>query len=169
MSNVIKHLFFFLFMAFILLGCDSLDSEREFENKEFYNKEVNRDILKSYFPKQQNYNFSTSGNSPYIKGDCPSIGEDKKLTFQFGLTDTTILKGITVLNVFIEKKDSLNSKQIWRPIIDQYFVPDLINQVQIKNELPKGQYKVWLGFYLTKDSVEIYPKLYKKICYLEVE
>jgi hypothetical protein len=163
-----------LFSFILLIGCENLNSEREFENsssiREGYNKEVDREILKTYFPKQQNYKFSTNGSSTYIKGDCPSIKfQEKSITIDYSISDITVAKNIAVLNIYMEKKELLNEKIVWKAVMDKYFMPDFINNIQIKNNLPKGDYKLWYGFYLKEDSLNSFPKLYKKVCHITVE
>lgn len=171
---MIKLLSSLLFIFILFTGCENLNSERELENitnnRDNYNKEVDREILKTYFPKQQNYKFSTSGISPYIQGECPVLKmEDKYFSIDYLIADTAIANTIAVLNVYIEKKYLINGKIIWKAVVDKYFLPDLFNNVQLKNNLPKGEYKLWYGFYLKSDSLNTYPKLHKKVCYFSIE
>lgn len=135
-----------------------------------HSKEVEKEILRSYFPSQRRNWIATSGNSPYIIGQCPVVNSgDKYITITYKLPPGLDPGKIALLNVFMEKKEDTGNGYVWRPVADKYFLPDSLNLVKIKNTFPIGEYKLWYGFFLKQDSLEQYPRLHKHICYMKIE
>lgn len=155
-------------LALILMGCEAQNPEHY---PDAYNKEVDRTFYNTLFPKQHNYAFATGGNSVFLASICPKVvKEDKYITISYELEKDLDPKDIALLNVFMHKKECKNDTCEWKPVSDTYYLPNgYANKTRIKNFFPKGEYRMWYGFYLKKDSLQEYPKFYKTTCYLTID
>lgn len=160
---------FLIIVGFILLvSCEAQNPEHYPDS---YNKEVDRAMFKNYFPQQRNHGISISGNSKGIIAMCPVVSEDDPfITVDFEFEEGVDPKEIALLNVFMHKKEFVNNKWQWKAVADNYFLPNpYFNKVRIKNYLSEGEYRLWYGFYLRKDSLSEYPKFHKATCYLTID
>lgn len=154
--------------SLLLVSCESQNPEH-FPDP--YNKEVERTMFKNYFPKQINNSVAISGNSKAIRPLCPVVSKgDEYITIEYEFESGVDPKEMALLNVYMEKRECEISKCRWKAVADNYFLPNpYSNKARIKNYFPKGEYRVWYGFYLKKDSLKDFPKFYKTTCYLSIK
>jgi hypothetical protein len=160
--------FLFVALSLLIMACETQNPEHFPDS---FNKEVARDVFKTYFPKQRNHSFATSGNSAYIKQMCPAVLRgDHYINIFYEFEQNVNPADIALLNIFMHKKECADNNCIWQPVADNYYLPvEHSNKVRIKNDLPKGNYRIWYGFYLKKDSLSEHPRFYKIACYLSIE
>lgn len=125
------------------------------ELKSQHKSDFNRIMLNSKFPNAKGYILDSG--MPFFVATIPSLQEEF-LDIKITLFNSDIINDIYCLSV---KIDAFENNRLVVVLDENYNVNGLDNYIRLANVLPKGTYKISVGFILKKDYKSEYPRFYQ--------
>ena len=112
--------------------------------------------------------YSSGDPSAYFSTEWPDLNRSKYLDFKIKFFNPRILKKIAFLRLSILRYESHEDKKVQVYEIDEYYEVNTENRnfIRIENNFKPGKYQFLIGFILSKDVKNKYPKFYHTKCTL---
>lgn len=107
--------------------------------------------------------FIQETSSTHFDADCPTLGSNY-VDIRLQFINDEFVSQVAYLRVDIYKRTSPPAESLLFVLNDYYEVKTSENLIRLTNDLPKGNYQIWVGFVLKIDLDKEYPRFFMKTC-----